>query len=179
MEDEAYRILNQYDGQINNTHDQTLVIQAIQGANSVAAPKPSQKLGPPRVWVLNQTYPGLAMSRSLGDVLAKKAGVIAEPEISSYTYDPNSSIPEARNFVPKWVVMASDGIWDVMSNEQVAQFLYDPRNENKNVQKLSEQLLRLARQRWLQAPANMGVQHEQFADIDDISVLLLKIDQEQ
>lgn len=29
MEDEAYRILNQYEGQINNTHDQTLVIQAI------------------------------------------------------------------------------------------------------------------------------------------------------
>ena len=59
--------------------------------------------------------------------------MIAEPEISSYNYDPHSSIPEARNFVPRWVVMASDGVWDVMSNEQVAQFLYDPRNENKNV----------------------------------------------
>ena len=28
--------------------------------------------------------------------------------------------------------MASDGIWDVMSNEQVAQFVYDPRNANKS-----------------------------------------------
>ena len=31
LADEADRILNQYDGQINNTHDQTLVIQSIQG----------------------------------------------------------------------------------------------------------------------------------------------------
>ena len=29
--DEADRIVNHYDGQINNTHAQTLVIQAIQG----------------------------------------------------------------------------------------------------------------------------------------------------
>ena len=116
------------------------------------------------------------MSRSLGDVLAKKAGVIAEPEISSYTYDPQSSNPDTRGLIPKWIVMASDGIWDVISNEQVAQFLYDPRNANKSCQKLSEQLLRLARQKWLQAPANQGVQHEQFADIDDISVLIMKLD---
>ena len=116
------------------------------------------------------------MSRSLGDVLAKKAGVIAEPEISSYTYDPHSSNPDLRGLIPRWVVLASDGVWDVMSNEQVAQFLYDPRNANKSCQKLSEQLLRYARSRWLQAPANLGVQHEQFADIDDISVLILKLD---
>ena len=69
--DEANRIVNQYEGQINNTYDQTLVIQSIQGEGSVAPPKPSQKLGPPRVWVLNQTYPGLAMTRSLGDNLGK------------------------------------------------------------------------------------------------------------
>ena len=58
----------------------------------------------------------------------------------------------------------------------MAQFLYDPRNVNKSAQKLSEQLLRYSRAKWLQAPANVGVQHEQFADIDDISVLLLKLE---
>ena len=114
--------------------------------------------------------------KDLRDETMQKAGVIAEPEISSYTYDPQSSNPDTRGLIPKWIVMASDGIWDVMSNEQVAQFLYDPRNANKSCQKLSEQLLRLARQKWLQAPANQGVQHEQFADIDDISVLIMKLD---
>ncbi len=58
------------------------------------------------------------MSRSLGDVLAKKAGVIAEPELSTFTYEPES--PEQQGVVPKWIVLASDGVWDVMSNEQVA-----------------------------------------------------------
>lgn len=156
LPDEVDRIVNHYEGQINNTHDQTLVIQSIQGAGSVAPPKPSQKLGPPRVWVLNQTYPGLAMSRSLGDVLAKKAGVIAEPEISSFTYDPDNNQFQ-RGMVPKWIVLASDGVWDVMSNEHVAQFLYDPRNAGKSSQHLSEQLLRFSRAKWLQAPANAGV----------------------
>lgn len=103
----------------------------------MAPPKPSQKLGPPRVWVLNQTYPGLAMSRSLGDVLAKKAGVIAEPEISCFTYDPEGN-PLHRGLIPKWIVMASDGVWDVMSNEQVAHFLYDQRNAGKSAQSLAE-----------------------------------------
>jgi len=116
------------------------------------------------------------MSRSLGDVLAKKAGVIAEPELSSFTYDPHSSNPDQRGLIPKWVVLASDGIWDVMSNEHVAQFLYDPRNANKSPQKLADLLLKFARSKWLQAPANHGVQHEQFADIDDISVLILKLE---
>ena len=63
-----------------------------------------------------------------------------------------------------------------MSNEQVAQFLYDPRNSNMSAQKLAELLLKQARTNWLLAPANHGVQHEQYADIDDISVLLLKLE---
>ena len=72
------------------------------------------------------------MSRSLGDVFAKRAGVIAEPEISTYTYDPEGN-PLHKTVIPKWIVLASDGIWDVMTNEQVAQFLYAPSNANKNV----------------------------------------------
>ena len=117
------------------------------------------------------------MSRSLGDVLAKKAGVIAEPEILTYTYDPDNFL-EHRGMTPKWIVLASDGVWDVMSNEDVAKFIYDPRNAGKSAQKLSEQLLRFSRARWLQAPANQGVQHEQYADIDDISVLIMKLERE-
>lgn len=53
------------------------------------------------------------MSRSLGDALAKKAGVVAEPEISHYKYDPEM----VREIPPRFIVLASDGVWDVMSNE--------------------------------------------------------------
>ena len=38
-----------------------------------------QYLGPARVWVKSGEYPGLAMSRSLGDFMAKSVGCIATP----------------------------------------------------------------------------------------------------
>ena len=41
---------------------------------------------------------------------------------------------------------------------------------------MAENLLKYARQRWLTAPANMGVTSENFADIDDISVLILRLE---
>ena len=68
------------------------------------------------------------MSRSVGDVLAKKAGVVAEPEVTMFVFDPQDSL----HITPKFVVLASDGIWDVMSNEQVAEFCCDKRNEGKS-----------------------------------------------
>lgn len=40
-----------------------------------------EPIGPLRVWLKYDDVPGLAMTRSLGDSVAAKAGVIAEPEI--------------------------------------------------------------------------------------------------
>lgn len=39
------------------------------------------KSGPYRVWLKNEQYPGLAMSRSVGDLVAGSVGVICEPGI--------------------------------------------------------------------------------------------------
>jgi hypothetical protein len=41
-----------------------------------------QPIGPARVWLPNLDYPGLAMSRALGDTIARPIGVIPTPEIS-------------------------------------------------------------------------------------------------
>jgi len=38
-------------------------------------------IGPHRVWLKNENAPGLAMSRSLGDQVAARVGVIPEPGI--------------------------------------------------------------------------------------------------
>ena len=97
---------------------------------------------------------------------------MAEPEVTQFNFDPE----QAKNIIPRYIVLASDGIWDVMSNEQVANFIFDQRHANKSTQKLAESLLKYARQRWLTAPANMGVQSEMYADIDDISVLILRLE---
>ena len=39
------------------------------------------KYGPFRVWVKNEPFPGLAMSRSIGDLCATSVGVTPEPGI--------------------------------------------------------------------------------------------------
>ena len=66
-------------------------------------------VGPPRVWKAGCTYPGLAMSRSLGDFQGKEAGVISTPEITEYTIQRPS----------KYMVICSDGVWEFIKNEQV------------------------------------------------------------
>jgi serine/threonine protein phosphatase PrpC len=42
--------------------------------------------GPARVWLGHMDVPGLAMSRSLGDVVAHSAGVSSEPEFFEYVF---------------------------------------------------------------------------------------------
>jgi hypothetical protein len=39
-------------------------------------------VGPARVWLPDLDYPGLAMSRALGDTIARPIGVIPTPEVS-------------------------------------------------------------------------------------------------
>ena len=67
-------------------------------------------MGPFRVWFKNEDYPGLAMSRSIGDKLAHKVGVSDIPEIKEFNID---------DFEPLAIIVASDGIWEFMPNEDV------------------------------------------------------------
>ena len=66
-------------------------------------------VGPPRVWLKTGSVPGLAMSRSLGDLVATYAGVIHKPEIKHYQIGPND----------KAIVLATDGVWEFLSNRLV------------------------------------------------------------
>ena len=65
--------------------------------------------GPFRVWAGKNNYPGLAMSRCIGDLKGKKCGLISEPEIIEYNLDERS----------KYMVICSDGVWEFLNNEDV------------------------------------------------------------
>ena len=69
--------------------------------------------GPPRVWLGHMDIPGLAMSRSLGDTVAHTAGVISEPELHSYEITDDD----------KLIILASDGLWEFMSSQEVVDFI--------------------------------------------------------
>ncbi|KAL0921266.1 hypothetical protein M5K25_008323 [Dendrobium thyrsiflorum] len=62
-----------------------------------------------RVWLPNYNSPGLAMARAFGDFCLKDFGLISVPEFSY------RRITEKDEFI----VLATDGIWDVLSNNEV------------------------------------------------------------
>ncbi|KAL0697262.1 hypothetical protein Bca4012_053384 [Brassica carinata] len=65
----------------------------------------------PRVWLPFDNAPGLAMARAFGDFCVKDYGVISIPDFS------HRLLTDRDQFI----VLASDGVWDVLSNEQVVE----------------------------------------------------------
>lgn len=78
----------------------------------------------------------LAVSRAFGDLSYKKCSkvppeaqaVTALPEIKRYTIQPNEY--STNNF--SFLILACDGIWDVMSNEQATQYVLERLEKQKN-----------------------------------------------
>jgi len=66
------------------------------------------------VWLKNEELPGLAMSRSMGDKVAHSVGVTAEPDTLEFTL----------GLSDRYVVIASDGVWEFLSNEDVAAIVF-------------------------------------------------------
>ena len=67
-----------------------------------------------RIYMKEKNYPGLAISRTIGDFDSKLIGNISEPDIKMKVID--------NNFI--CVVLASDGLWDVMHGNDVIKEIY-------------------------------------------------------
>ena len=72
-------------------------------------------VGPARVWKKEGDVPGLAMSRSFGDEVGHEVGVIVNPEINEYEFVNED----------KFIILASDGIWEFISNEEAIDIVKD------------------------------------------------------
>ena len=77
------------------------------------------------------------MTRSFGDHCASLVGVTAIPEIKELNLIPND----------KFVILASDGIWELMSNQEAAEIVY-PFYEQNSAERAAEALIRDAATRW-------------------------------
>lgn len=78
------------------------------------------KSGPYRVWKKNEMYPGIAMSRSIGDLIATTLGVIPEPEYIEKEIDEKT----------KFIILASDGVWEFLDNKMVRDIVMSFYNKN-------------------------------------------------
>ena len=132
-----------------------------------------ERVGPFRVWVRGKNKPGLAMSRALGDGLAKTVGVVANPTIHEFPFCYTAD---------QFIVIGSDGLWDVFPNSHAVNFVekfrkkclqelnasatYPVKPRNSTVAHL---LAEEARYRWL------GICEDEDVPIDDISVVVLEI----
>jgi serine/threonine protein phosphatase PrpC len=83
----------------------------------------SEHDGPSRVWLGRQMNScGLAMARSLGDHALAAVGVIAEPEITTHTIDPEKD---------RYLVLGSDGIWEFISSQQGCEIVHKVMTKEK------------------------------------------------
>ena len=108
--------------------------------------------GPERVWIKEGEVPGLAMSRSFGDEIAHTVGVIEIPEINEYDFCKED----------KFLVIASDGIWEFINNDEVVDLVKDF-YESNDVLGAVNCLYKEASKRW--------IMEEDI--IDDITVILV------
>lgn len=81
--------------------------------------------------------PGLAMSRSLGDAVAHTAGVSSEPEFFDYEFN-----KDREDLI---LVMASDGLWEFMSNQEVMDIAFNTTEPRFAVDRLISE----SNERWM------------------------------
>ena len=93
--------------------------------------------GPDRIYAKNKVYPGLVMSRTFGDLEAKKIGVISEPDIIIKKIDSNA----------KYIVLGSDGLWDVVKPYDVIRIVRPFFNKG-DIEGACQTLMKKARQQW-------------------------------
>ena len=109
--------------------------------------------GPLRVWLKDRRLPGLAVTRAIGDSML--SGIVRpEPEVTTHEVVAGDS----------FVVVATDGIWCVMSNEEVVNFVDDRLAEQQSCQAVTEDLVRHAASLWSE---------EDGGSVDDISAIVV------
>ena len=98
-----------------------------------------EKSGPFRVWKKGEAYPGIAMSRSIGDFIASKLGVIPEPKFLEEKIDKDT----------KFIIVASDGIWEFLDNDTVKNITM-PYYEKNDPNGACKELIKRATEFWNQ-----------------------------
>ena len=99
--------------------------------------------GVPRVWLKDVDMPGLAVSRSFGDMAAESVGVFADPETGRFTFGSSA----------KFIILASDGVWEFISSQEavdiVAPFFGDG-GDRSDPQAACDALVEESLRRWRQ-----------------------------
>lgn len=108
--------------------------------------------GPDRVWLKEDDIPGLAMSRSFGDMVAASVGCISSPEIFEFKLSEED----------KFLIVASDGVWEFITSNECINIIKDYYIKN-DPQGCVNYLYQLSSTKWM----------EEEDAIDDITIILV------
>jgi len=150
--------------------DERARIEAARGRVAQRRNRAGVAHGNHRLWEKDSDLPGLMIIRSFRDTVAHGVGCTAVPEISG----PLRIGPRCGN--PAFVVLASDGVCDVLSQEHVGKVLEGDlvgsgsacdMGGNPSQRALAKTATRLA----VEAISNWGKRHQ----ADNVTLLLLRI----
>lgn len=91
-----------------------------------------------RIWMPDEDCPGLAMARAFGDFCLKDYGLISTPKV---TYRKLTDRDE-------FVVLATDGIWDALSNDEVVRIVASARDRSVAARLLVEKAVQTWRYKY-------------------------------
>lgn len=112
--------------------------------------------GPQRVWLPDEWIPGLAMTRSIGDTILSKYGVVPYPEVTV------TKIGGLEEFY----VVASDGVWEFMSSLEVIDFIWKQKNAGVSAEQAARKVVDEAIRRWT----------EREMVVDDTTAIVVYLD---
>jgi serine/threonine protein phosphatase PrpC len=92
------------------------------------------------------------MSRAFGDLPCKRLGVTSTPELRQHQLDPADEV----------LVVASDGVWEYMTNEEVIALV----GKAKDAEEAARELVSTAEERWRKKMYNY---------VDDITAVVVKV----
>lgn len=94
--------------------------------------------GPYRVYKNNgDNVPGLAVSRTFGDLIGHECGVVETPQISFKNIDSQD----------EFIIVGSDGVFDVMNSVEIVGYVFE-RIDEVGRERISEEIVEECRKRW-------------------------------
>ena len=109
-----------------------------------------------RIWVKDKKYPGLTISRSIGDLIGKKIGIISTPTFICKKIDNRC----------KFIILGSDGFWDAIEFSEIIKIV-KPYLKSGNPEIASKLLVEKAKKSW-----------SKISERDDISVIVIFISED-
>lgn len=98
--------------------------------------------GPFRVFLRDRWIPGLAVSRAFGDHIAKGAGIISSPDITSLSLKSYAS--EKVKGSRQIMILGTDGLWEWIDNQDAMELAWSMNSANDAAHALAE----MAQKNW-------------------------------